>query len=64
MECDPCRYIMADMSREKHNLHLNQYSTRLYDALLFSEIIVAIHLKKILALLPIPPNDEKTSGVF
>ena len=44
VERDPRRHIMADLSREKHNLHLNQYSTRLYGLLLFSEIIVAIRL--------------------
>jgi len=53
---------MADLNSEKHNLHLNQYSTRLYGSLLLSEIIVAICLKTIIAVGPIPPGDEKTSG--
>jgi len=56
VERDPCKHIMADLSSEKHNLHLNQYSTQLYGSLFFSEIIVT---ETIVAVGPIPPDDEK-----
>ena len=55
-------HIMADLRREKFSLHHSQYRVELYALPCFSAKREASFLYTIVAIGPIPPAAEKTSG--
>ena len=58
VEREPRRHVMADLKREKFSLHLSQCSVEPC----FSAKREASLLYTTVAMVPIPPAAEKTSG--
>ena len=59
---EPRMHIMADLNNEKFSLHRSQCSVELYCLPCFSANSKASLLYTMVAMLPIPPAAEKTSG--
>lgn len=62
VEREPRRHIIADLKREKFSLHLSQCNVELYGLPCFSAKREASLLYTTVAMVPIPPAAEKTSG--
>ena len=62
MDLEPRIHVIADLSNEKFSLHLSQCSVELYDLPCFSARREANLLYTTVAMVPMPPAAEKTSG--
>ena len=61
-ERDPRMHMKADLNSEKLSLHRSQNRVLLYGWSRFLAMRVAMHLYTTVAIGPMPPDVEKTSG--